>query len=139
MSKKILESLTDQKLLALVLYGEARGEPPIGKLAVAHVILNRARLGGWYGANVREVILRPYQFSCFNLNDPNFSKLISQAERNEFDASCFTVASLALEGVTVDPTGGATHYHTLAIDPKWNDKMQFLKRINRHVFYREVK
>ena len=40
---------------------EASGEPEEGKAAVAHVILNRKKLGKW-GDNIKEVVTRPWQF-----------------------------------------------------------------------------
>src|SRR5512134_3045692 len=71
----------DLSVMARTVYGEARGEPHEGRLAVAHVILNRARAGGWFGAGVSEVCL---QFSCWNPGDPNRPRLF-QIELDDRD------------------------------------------------------
>src|SRR5512139_1061746 len=63
-------------LLAMCLWGEARSEGPLGMLLAGCVVRNRVerhseRYGyGWIG-----VLTRPKQFSCFNVDDRNFSLL----------------------------------------------------------------
>jgi len=133
----IFESLSDVELLTLCLWGEARGEPAIGKLAVAHVVLNRAAAPCWWGKTIKEVILKPKQFSCFNANDLNRHRLEHQVNSGYYDPACLAVAQLALSGKTEDPTGGgATHYCTVDCRPSWESEMEFLVRINRHRFFR---
>ena len=123
-----LAGLTDRQLLALCLWGEARGEGVIGQLAVAHVVLNRSRRRSWYGTAVRVVILKPYQFSFFNqVPDP-----LPQPGPEQL-----AIAELVLGGHTVDPTHGATHYHAHTVDPSWRQHLDFLIRIGNHLFYRE--
>lgn len=123
-----LAVLTDRQLLALCLWGEARGEGVIGQLAVAHVVLNRLHTRTWYGATVRAVIAYPYQFSFFNqVPDP-----LPQPGPEQL-----AIAELVLGGHTVDPTLGATHYHAATVDPSWRQHLDFLIRIGNHLFYRE--
>jgi len=64
---------TDHELdiLAKTLWGEARGEGREGLIAVAWVIKNRADNPGWWGKSIELVCLKPYQFSCWNADDPN--------------------------------------------------------------------
>ncbi|MBF8305399.1 MAG: cell wall hydrolyses involved in spore germination, partial [Acidobacteria bacterium] len=71
-------------LLAMCLFGEARGESAAALRAVAQVVLNRtrhphpvfgSRPGAAWEENLRRVILRPGQFSSFHPSDPNYSKL----------------------------------------------------------------
>lgn len=57
--------------LTKTIWGEARGEGREGMIAVAWVILNRASIGGWWGNSIETVCLKPWQFSCWNANDPN--------------------------------------------------------------------
>lgn len=133
-----LEKLTDCELLALCLMGEARGEPHIGKLAVAHVVLNRVSKPGWWGNSVRTVILFPHQFSCFNVSDPNMPMMPHWIESpRDYDGmpECIAIAELAVNGFTVDPTNGATHYHEQSIKPSWVDELTFLCQTGRHRFY----
>ena len=131
------QDLSEVEIMALCLYGEARGESPVGKLAVAHVVLNRAARPGWWGKDVRSVVLKPQQFSCFNSSDPNYSKLKQQVQNWSYDPACFCVAQLALLGLTIDPTGGATHYCTVNCNATWRSELEYIKRIDGHVFYRE--
>lgn len=49
-------------LIAKVVYAEARGEPFLGKVAVANVVLNRYE-SGIFGKTVKVVVKRRHQFS----------------------------------------------------------------------------
>jgi len=53
------------RCVAQAVYHEARGEPMKGQLAVADVVVNRARSGRW-GSDVCDVVNAPYQFSGRN-------------------------------------------------------------------------
>lgn len=136
-----LENLTEAELLAGLIYGEARGECEIGKIAVGCVVMNRCLDSRW-GASIRQVALAPYQFSCFNKGDPN-RKNISEAinRKDPLYLQCFDIAMNIIDGKYTDPTRGATHYHTTACSPKWikSPKMKFIKRIGRHLFYHEYR
>ena len=46
------------------------------------------------------------------------------------------VADHALMGFARPVTNRATHYHTTAVDPHWNDTLVRTRRIGSHVFYR---
>jgi N-acetylmuramoyl-L-alanine amidase len=114
-----------EALLAMVLWGEARGQGVEAKVAVASVILNRvaAKPGRFFPAGtlglnekVRRVILKPWQFSCFNQNDPNVSKLLHPNANDSLAvwSECIFVAAGALDGLFRDPTKGADHYYSPA-------------------------
>ncbi|PJB71692.1 MAG: hypothetical protein CO093_04590 [Alphaproteobacteria bacterium CG_4_9_14_3_um_filter_47_13] len=51
----------DIEILARTIWGEARGEGQKGMLAVASVIMNRVRCGGWWGSTIQDVCRKPYQ------------------------------------------------------------------------------
>jgi N-acetylmuramoyl-L-alanine amidase len=137
--RRELERSSDAELLARCIWGEARSESIEGKLAVAHVVLNRVKAQSYYGRTVKEVMLKPWQFSCFNENDPNLAKILGLKTDNPGLAYCQAVADMALLSHSQDPTGGATHYHTTSIKPSWanSSQMTFLCRIGNHLFYRE--
>jgi N-acetylmuramoyl-L-alanine amidase len=106
-------------MLALAIYREARGEDLTGKIAAGCVIRNRVQHPGWYGGNWFDVITKPYQFSSFNLGDPNSAVFGSAADRAWQDS---IAAALRVMGGEPDPTGGATFYfdQTRANNPpKW--------------------
>ena len=56
-------TLTDDEIIARVVMAEAEGEPFIGKVAVASVILNRCE---YYGLTVESVVYEPNQFAITN-------------------------------------------------------------------------
>lgn len=141
-------TLTESDLDTLIrtIHGEARGEPMLGKVAVAHVILNRVRNPSWWsrkaGADipddtVRAVCLKPWQFSCWNHNDPNRAEIIKATAPELRDES--TAAGYATSGIWADPTGGACHYHTVGLTPPWSQGRKPDLQIGGHVFYRGIK
>lgn len=157
MSKIIVVTATDLLVGALTIHGEGRGLKQHGRDAIAHAILNRCRARAWYGIGVRghvdhsiaAVCLKAQQFSCWNDSDPN-AKLL-RTLRTEYqaalsDRSCR--ASLkalidALDGFTLDATGGATHYLTAALHktakaPAWSRGKTFIE-IEGHRFFAGIK
>ena len=131
---------TETDILARTLYGEARGEDLKGIEAVAAVILNRVRYaaaGGprWWGRTVREVCLKPAQFSCWNAADPNRAKLTGDLADDPAFAICRRVAVRAIKGILPDPTHGATHYHALSVNPRWASALIPTAQIGNHLFY----
>lgn len=128
-----------EELLARVIWGEARNQGLPGMVAVACTIINRVQDDKRrFGATMLNVICRPYAFSCLLENDPNLPKLLNAP--GEPISECRIIARLALDDLLNDPTGGATHYHTEAVDPSWAKKewMIYLKTIGDHKFYREL-
>lgn len=127
-------------LLARTIYGEARGESVRGMEAVAAVIVNRVnrareRGGYWWGNDLAQVCAKPWQFSCWNPDDPNRARIISVGMENRVFQCCLRIARRAVAGVLDDPTGGATHYHTLAANPPWARGRVPSAEIGNHVFY----
>ncbi|MGN1091616.1 MAG: cell wall hydrolase [Alphaproteobacteria bacterium] len=123
-------------LMARTMWGEARGEGIRGMQAVANVIMNRVNAGRWYGRTVEDVVLKPYQFSCWNANDPNLPKLKSVNEKDTQFSNAKGLARLAYEDNLVDITGGATHYHAAGITPYWANAMNKTAVIGNHAFYK---
>lgn len=125
----------DVVIMALTLYGEARGLDTEGQTKVAWVIRNRAERFGFVGTShvgaegaVAKACLMPWQFSCWNDGDPNASAL--KALLREFDKTGerpygldhqFKIATAVLEGIVEDITNGADHYHTIRA-PRWADR-----------------
>ena len=126
--------------LARTLWGEARGEPRLGKEGVAAVVLNRLRRNAprRFGATVEEVCCKPQQFSCWNLNDPNRAQLERVDKTNAAFAECLTVAELAVDGSLADPTDGADHYHTMNVSPPWSRGKTPCRTIGRHLFFNNI-
>ena len=136
--------LDEIEVLARTIYGEARGETVAGKEAVAAVILNRVRraekTGGtyWWGATIKKVCLKPWQFSCWNKNDLNRSKVLGVEKTNRNFQTCLRIARRTIAGSLKDKTGGATHYHTKSVDPIWSRGRMYSAEIGHHQFYNNV-
>ena len=135
------DQLNDKQIMALTIYGEARGEPEEGKIAVGSVILERVKQGGWFGHSIGEVCLKPYQFSCYLPNDPNYPKLCHIAEMWDFKIAqdealkeCFDVASGLIDG-TIQPNIRATHYETFVTHASWEKSMTLVATIGTQRFY----
>lgn len=134
----------DRDILARTLYGEARGESLAGQIAVAWTIRNRVNDGkdkSWWGEGYTGVCQAPYQFSCWNKNDPNFTYL-SGAKQIPFRelAQARIAGDQVIDGKVPDPTGGATHYYATAMKkpPAWAAKAKQTVVIGGHVFFKDV-
>lgn len=143
--------------LAVNIYHEAKGESYLGKLAVAHVTMNR-KLSHRFPNNVCEVVYQAKmrvnwkgnevpargmcQFSwfCDGKSDDLYltnSKGVpvkpNVAAWNDSNNIAFDV----LLGHTKDPTFGATHYHNPSIsDPFWADHFEIAAVVDNHTFYK---
>ncbi|VVN47382.1 cell wall hydrolase [Pseudomonas fluorescens] len=134
----------DREILARTLWGEARGESLAGQIAVAWTIRNRVNDGkakSWWGEGYAGVCQKPYQFSCWNKNDPNFAYLsgVKPIPFREF-AQAQIAADQVLADKLPDPTGGATHYYAIAMKraPAWAAKAKETLKLGGHVFFKEV-
>ena len=111
-------------LHAMCVWGESRGEPDLGRVAVAHVALNRAKRK--FGGDLRKAILQKWAFSCFNTNGLSALAIRYKLLRpTMFDTaviwqSCYDAALTAYQGLSQDPTNGAVVYctRTLWMRPK---------------------
>lgn len=124
-------------LVALTVYGEARGEPREGKIQVAHVALLRER-----NTLKWDDIRDPMQFSCFNMpaNENDERNLLALTEIKLLDPvflECLIIAEEAEAGKLPPFFPTATHYHVKSMGkyPAWAHKMQFLGQIGNHLFY----
>lgn len=127
-------------ILARTIWGEARGQSLAGMEAVANVVLNRVKIAKargkfWWGNTIIEVCRKPYQFSCWNANDPNLPKLLAVDLRNIHFATALRIARRAVAGVLDDNTKGATHYHAHYVSPRWAVGQKPSVVIGDHIFY----
>ena len=141
-----MTTLSDLDLLALTLWGEARGEPVEGLCAVANVIRNRVRRGAW-GTTYAAVVRAPQQFSCWDRAGgvKNFTQLQTLTDAVQHGdvpddpvlRTCYWIAEGALRGVLPDNTGGSCHYHAtiIPIFPRWARGVPAQAIIGAHTFY----
>ena len=131
--------------LATAIYFEARGEPMVGQVAVAQVIVNRVyderfpdtvcdvvKQGEYYTWNKSIPIKHRCQFSFWCDGKPEVMR-DETAKQWSYNA-----AESALAGLFYDTTSGATHYHADYVVPSWSTNSMFTKtvQINAHIFYR---
>jgi hypothetical protein len=121
--------------LALTIYYEARGEPQIGKLAVGHVVMNRARSGAFPG-DVCDVVRDGGQ----RRNRCQFSWYCDGISDRPRDAAALReslqIARAIYEGCTADPSNGALFFHATTVRPAWRKWAGRGVRIGGHMFYR---
>lgn len=132
-------SLSDLDIAAKTVWGEARGENVLGRLAVAHVILNRWRhKSGRFGDTISEVCQQKWQFSCWNANDPNRDKMEALTPDSK-DYRRAMIAVLEALNSDEDPTYGSTHYHADSVSPKWARGHEPCAIIYHHRFFNDVR
>ena len=128
-------------LLMLCIWREARGETFEAKHAVGWVIRNRAMKPGkqWYGNDWEEVILKPWQFSSFNANDPNAAKF--PLPTDPAFGACLLTAKHVYDGTFADNTDGSTFYFDdsmAANPPDWAKTLTSTVKIGRLNFFKEA-
>lgn len=126
----------DADVLARTIWGEARGDGPIGMYAVACVVLNRVANPRWWGHSITTVCLKPWQFSAWNATDPNRAKLVAVDASDPMFAQALRIAEHAVEHGLPDVTLGADSYHTAAVRPPWSAELSPTTVIAHHLFYR---
>ena len=121
--------------LALNIYFEARGEPDLGKIAVAHVVLNRVA-DRRFPTTVCDVVrqggeepLHRCQFSWWC--DGRSDKPRNARSWKEVKA----VAHRVYWGFSPDPTAGALWYHADSVSPSWGKVFDRGPKIGQHIFY----
>lgn len=110
--------------LAMNVYYEARGEGHWGRVAVAHVTLNRAQTP----EKVCPTVYSPAQFS--------WTARVGMVPRDQKAwRDALSVAQRVLAGTTWDVTGGATHFHHTKVRPRWAKRLVKSTQIGNHIFY----
>ena len=127
----------DLDILIRTLIGEARGEGLEGQIAVAHVIINRTNNPQWTRDNtIAMTCLRRRQFSCWNIDDPNFKRIKNEDVGSEYYKQALLAANRALDGS--DTTKGSLHYHAKQITPNWAKGKDPVLKLGNHYFYNDV-
>jgi N-acetylmuramoyl-L-alanine amidase len=139
---KVVE-LKDEEVMALTLYGEARGASFNAKLGMAQVMWNRAN-DGRFGKGIKEVVTKPKQFSCFNDNDVNLPVLMEVVEdfggkftTDVYLRECYAVALGVINGSIRGKVKDSLYYHTTGVNPKWNKGMTLEAKIGNTLFWKE--
>lgn len=125
-------------VVAQLLLGEAEGEGLEGKIAVAHVVYNRAGdTANRWPSDVRNVCLQKLQFSCFNAGSPRIKPMQDPRSHTTQDVWCDCIAAAVIADCQLgNPVGGANHYHERSIRlPRWATNAIPTAKVGRHIFY----
>ncbi len=120
--------------LAEAIYFEARGEDVTGQFAVAEVIMNRVD-SNRYPATVCKVVNQGTgeRFRCqFTYTCDGRAETITEKSAWQRAGK---IARIMLNGGPRNLTGGATHYHTLDVRPKWSRVFHLTATVGQHRFY----
>tara|TARA_A100001011_G_scaffold393745_1_gene484390 strand:+ start:4859 stop:5395 length:537 start_codon:yes stop_codon:yes gene_type:complete len=135
----------DRYCLAQNIYFEAANQPKAGRMAVAHVVLNRVE-DGQFPNTVCDVIYQAKWGKNWKGNDYplrnkcQFSWFCDGKSDEPTDSvtwmESIKLAGWILDGSYPDITEGALWYHTTTVDPYWNDYLTSTVIINDHIFYK---
>jgi N-acetylmuramoyl-L-alanine amidase len=116
--------------LATAVYFESMGEPLEGQLAVAQVVINRAK-SGRYPTSLCGVVKQKAQFSF--VRSGQFPRIDAgcQAWRKAQAIARIATASMA----KVLPTD-VLWYHADYVAPSWGRRLARVDKIGAHIFYR---
>ena len=135
----MIEAIT---CLALNIYFESRNQPIEGQVAVSQVVLERVK-SKKYPDTVCEVVFQGPTYS-WSVNYPIKNRCqfswycdgLSDKPRDEIAwLNSLEVAEKVYYGLT-DTVKGATHYHSVKVDPWWAKYKVKVKQIGDHIFYR---
>lgn len=141
-SNQIVEPLPPPKrfdqmeCLANALYFEARGEEANGQRAVAEVIMNRVN-SKRYPNSICSVVRQGNgtKHSCqFSFYCDGLPERIHESRAYD---EAWRLAVQFLSDSDKQLTKGATHFHSVDVNPHWASKFEETARIGRHVFFRD--
>jgi hypothetical protein len=131
---------TERDCLAQAIYHEARGESLDGQLAVANVIVNRARSGKFPGSLCGVIYQNAdkgryrcqFTFACDGRDD-------TPGERRAWARSQELAREIYAEYATGEEIGvlpgSALYYHTTAVSPSWSHTFSRVAAVDSHIFY----
>jgi N-acetylmuramoyl-L-alanine amidase len=110
---KSFADVSDDVLLGMLVFGEVRNAPAYIQEMVAHTAYNRAGGHKWWGHTLREVMLKPQQYKCFE--DVNKPKMLNPTAHEPLAVweRCYGSAQRAgaQETSGTDLSKDATHFY----------------------------
>lgn len=119
---------SEHECLAGAVYFESKGEPLLGQLAVARVILNRAA-SGRFPTSICGVVKQKSQFSFVRGGRIPFISKSSEAWRK-----AVAIAHIAKKDLAEGGVGKAMFFHARYVSPRW--RLTKVASIGNHIFYR---
>ena len=121
---------TELNCIATAVYFESRGEPFDGQLAVAEVVMNRAR-SGRYPTSYCGVVKQPAQFSFVRRGQ--FPRVDTSSQSWSYAQAITRIAANNLADTLPDDV---LWYHADYVAPSWGRRLSRVEKIGAHVFYR---
>ena len=118
------------KCLATAVYFESMGEPLEGQLAVAQVVINRAR-SGRYPGDWCGVVKQKAQFSF--VRSGRFPRIDPACQAW---AKAQAIARIAALNLTSSLSQDVLWYHADYVAPSWGRRLVRAEKIGAHIFYR---
>lgn len=140
---------TDVLCLAKNIYHEARGESAEGQIAISNVVINRVK-SKQFPNDICSVVYQKNQISFINrileiipINIPG-CQFSWTCDRKPDDLlsdkkawkNSQKIAEEVLNDLHHDLSKGATHYHSVFINPYWADSLNETVVIGEHIFYK---
>lgn len=140
LGQRLQHADAERDCLAQAIYHEARGESEAGQLAVANVIVNRAR-SGKFPSTLCGVIYQnadkgyhrcQFTFACDGRADAPGER---RAWARSADLAQSVYAEFALGDEVGAVPGSALYYHTTNVNPSWSNTYNAVAQIGSHIFY----
>ncbi|WP_455212395.1 cell wall hydrolase [Kaarinaea lacus] len=121
------------RCLAMNIYHEARGEPGMGKYAVAQVTLNRVESPRYPNDVCRVVHQRARETAQFSWTLDDITDI--PKESKAWIDSIRIAKEVYRQEKTAD-IGDALFYHADYVNPRWASQKVKVAKIGRHIFYK---
>jgi spore germination cell wall hydrolase CwlJ-like protein len=118
----------EMECLAGAVYFESKGEPLIGQLAVAEVIINRAQ-SGRFPSTLCGVVKQRGQFSF--IRGGQFPPI---ARSSAHWRKAVAISHIALNNLADSSAPRALFFHAKHVSPRW--KLTRVAAVGNHIFYR---
>lgn len=139
-AQRVKHANSERECLAQAIYHEARGESARGQLAVANIIVNRARSSRFPGSLCGVVYQNAdkgrykcqFTFACDGRSD-------APQERGAWNRSVALASKVYAEFATGEKIGAipdsALYYHTTNVRPSWSRTYSEVAEVGAHIFY----
>tara|TARA_Y100000310_G_scaffold302060_1_gene339067 strand:+ start:902 stop:1402 length:501 start_codon:yes stop_codon:yes gene_type:complete len=129
-----------ERIVALTILGEARGEGEDGMYAIACVIEKRMQ-ESTVNHTAAEVCLQPYQFSVWNAGKGKVKKEsqlygLWKSKSKDYARQLARVVCDKDKNLQHSVIGYANHYHRYDASPSWTKKVKPVAKVKNHYFFK---
>lgn len=126
----------EMKCLAEAVYFEARSEPEQGQIAVAQVVLNRARHENYPGSVCGVVYQNAHRYLGCQFTFACEGKRLRITEPESWRVAQRVAEAVVSGSAYLADVGAATHYHADYVRPHWARRLKRMEVVGRHTFYK---